>query len=316
MAVEGVDYSFARPDPAGLARAGKKFAVRYGGPGTSGKWLSAGELAALRSAGVDVVANAEGSAGGYRGTAAGRDWALSAERHFRGLGMPADRPIYFSVDFDAGPSDWSSVDAALRGSASVIGAGRVGVYGSYDVVAHCLAAGTASWFWQTYAWSAGRRHPMAHLFQYQNGVAVAGGDCDLTRALTADYGQWGYPGVDDMAFTDGQMQAFPWQYKGGGTATPGQSTLGMLTEITLAARAQALRDAAILAAVKDKADTAAILARVDARASELATAVGQVDEEVWAKVPDPGISAAEKAALLRAVLGDDSAAVGRILAGL
>jgi hypothetical protein len=203
MPVEGVDYSFSRPTPAGLKAAGKQFAVRYGGEGSSTKWLTAAELARLHAAGVDVVANVEGSTGGYKGTAAGRQWATSGEAMFRRLGMGADRPIYFSVDWNAGASDWASIDAALKGSASVIGADRVGVYGSYATVAHCVAAGTASWFWQTYAWSGASLHPKSNLYQYKNGVTIAGGDCDLTRALTADYGQWGVSrsGVDDMPIT-------------------------------------------------------------------------------------------------------------------
>jgi Domain of unknown function (DUF1906) len=314
MIIEGVDYAWDRPSAAGLAAAGKRFAIRYGGPGSAGKQLDAAELSALRAAGLDIVANAEGSAGGYLGAAAGRAWAGAAEQHFRDLGMPADRPIYFSVDFDAGPADWPAIDAALRGSAEIIGAGRVGVYGSYDTIAHCVAAGTARWFWQTYAWSGGRWHPQAHLQQYRNGVALAGGTVDLTRATTADYGQWGYTGGDEMAFTEAQMRAFPWQYVGGGIPA-GMSTLGVLNELVVSARAQKLRDEAILAAVRDDADKAEILAHVDAKAAELAVQVSQVDEEVWAKVPDPGVTAAEKAALLRAVLGDDAAAVGALLQG-
>lgn len=117
---------------------------------------------------------------------------------------------------------------------------------------------------------------------------------------------------DPMAFTDAQMRAFPWQYAGGGIPA-GMSTLGVLNELVLSARAQKLRDEAILSAVKDKADTAAILARVDAKAAELAAQVDQVDEAVWSKVPDPSIPVEEKAALLRAVLGVDAAAVGAAL---
>jgi hypothetical protein len=153
------------------------------------------EADALRAAGIAVVANVEESAGTYRGTAAGIRWATAGDAFFRKLGMPADRPIYFSVDWDAGPADWPDIDAALRGSASVLGPGRVGVYGSYATVAHCAAAGTAAWFWQTYAWSGGRWHPAAHLQQYRNNVALAGGTVDLTRAVTTDYGQWGEAGM-------------------------------------------------------------------------------------------------------------------------
>lgn len=202
--IEGVDYAWGAPSAAGLAAAGKKFAVRYGGPGSAGKQLTAAELARLRAAGLDVVANAEGAAGDFRSAAVGKSWAQSAAAHFGALGMPAGRPIYFSVDWDAGAADWAGIDAALRAAGSVIGAAQVGVYGSYATVAHCVAVGTAHWFWQTYAWSGSRLHPAANLYQYRNGVTVAGGDCDLTRALTADYGQWGYSNEleDDVSQAD------------------------------------------------------------------------------------------------------------------
>lgn len=206
MSVEGVDYADARPSTAGLVRAGKKFVVRYGGPGRTSKQLDATELRSLLAAGLSVVANAEGAANGYRGRAVGRAWAQQAEEHFRALGMPTDRPIYFSVDWQADSGDWADIDAALRGSAEVIGAGRVGVYGGYNTIAHCAAAKTARWLWQTYAWSGGKWHPAAHLQQYRNGVTVAGGDCDLDRAMVADYGQWGQKEELDMPLTDSDAE--------------------------------------------------------------------------------------------------------------
>lgn len=191
MTIEGVDYSFSRPSAAALKAAGKRFAVRYGGPGSASKQLTSSELRDLRANGIDVVANAEGSAGGFKGTSAGISWASSAQSYFAALGMPANAPIYFSVDWDAGSADWGGIDAALRGAASVIGASRVGVYGSYDTVVHCHSAGTAKWFWQTYAWSGGKTPPSyVHLYQYKNGVTIGGADCDLTRALQPSYGQW------------------------------------------------------------------------------------------------------------------------------
>lgn len=272
---EGVDYSFARPSPTGLAAAGKKFAVRYVGPGTDGKHLHADELAALRAAGLDVVANAEGSAGGFTGATAGRDWATSADAACRALGMPADRPIYFSVDFDAGSADWPGIDAALRAAAAVIGAARVGVYGSYATVAHCRAAGTAAWFWQTYAWSNGLWQPWAHMQQYRNGVTIAGGDCDLTRATVADYGQWGFNGGDpDMSFDEDKI---PISYPAPNPANPtwtGPNALGNARDMAAEARdrikalqttvdlyhkavltaIQGVNEEAVLAAVREEAE--------------------------------------------------------------
>lgn len=200
MTVEGVDYAFPPiPSAAALKAAGKHFACRYGGPGSGSKQLHAAELAALRAAGIDVVANAEGAPNALRTPAVGRAWALSARDHFRALGMPAARPIYFSVDWDAGPGDWAGIDAALRAAAAVIGAENVGVYGSYATVSHCHSAGSARWFWMTYAWSGGRTPPsFVHLYQYRNGQRIGGADCDFTRALQPDYGQWGYVEEDDM----------------------------------------------------------------------------------------------------------------------
>lgn len=200
MTIEGVDFAFSQPSASALAAAGKKFACRYGGPGSAAKHLSAAEMTALKSKGIEVVANAEGAARGFTGTAAGRTWAQQALAHFKALGMPDDRPIYFSVDWDAGSHDWAGIDAALKAAAAVLGGvSRVGVYGSYDTIAHCASAGTARWFWQTYAWSHGQWHPKAHIQQYRNGVTIGGADCDLDRAMAADFGQWG---GDSDVFTD------------------------------------------------------------------------------------------------------------------
>lgn len=52
------------------------------------------------------------------------------------------------------------------------------------------------------------------------------------------------------------------------------------------------------------------------RWAAIAAAVGNVDEEVMAKLGAAQTSAEQKASLLRPVLGDQAAAVGRLLAGL
>jgi len=205
MTIEGVDYAFSKPSPAALVAAGKHFACRYGGPGSDGKQLTAGELAALSAAGIAVVANAEGTEDGLKGGySTGRAWALDADAYFRALGMPADRPIYLSADWDATSSWMDEIDAAMDGAASVLGRARVGVYGGYDVIAHLAANGKAKWFWQTYAWSEGFWHPAAHIRQYRNGVTIGGADCDLNRAMVTDYGQW--TGVDMLTNAERDTQ--------------------------------------------------------------------------------------------------------------
>jgi hypothetical protein len=199
--IEGVDYAWARPTVASLVAAGKRFACRYGGPGSAGKQLDPTEARALAAAGIAIVANAEGRADGLaEGTNAGRDWAVQAEAHFAKCGMPPDRPIYLSVDFDVTVAGWLNVARALNAAAGVLGPARVGVYGGYKAMLWARRDDVAAWFWQTYAWSGGRWAPGNHCEQYDNGVSMGGGNVDLNRALKADYGQW-IPEGGDMALT-------------------------------------------------------------------------------------------------------------------
>lgn len=191
--IEGIDYAFQRPTIPAIVTAGKAFVIRYGGAGTSDKWLTAGEADRLRAAGLSIVANVEGAASGMLGGyATGAQWASNADRHFRACGMPPDRPIYLSADFDVQSAQWPAVASALRGAASAIGIDRVGIYGGRNAIRWAQRDGVARWFWQTYAWSGSPTQwlPGVHIQQYRNGVTIGGADCDLDRALTADFGQW------------------------------------------------------------------------------------------------------------------------------
>lgn len=190
---EGIDYAFQRPTISAIVAAGKAFVIRYGGAGTTDKWLAPSESVELRTAGMSIVANVEGAANGLlNGWTTGAQWASNADRHFRACGMPADRPIYLSVDFDVQSTQWPMVASALRGAASVIGAERVGIYGGRNAIRWAQRDGVARWFWQTYAWSGNPTQwlPGVHIQQYRNGVTIGGASCDLDRSLTADFGQW------------------------------------------------------------------------------------------------------------------------------
>lgn len=196
MPIEGVDYSWSRPDPTRLAAAGKKFACRYLSY-TASKNLTAAEARRLHAAGVATVANWEATADGWRGGGkAGAQHAIEAKRLAAELGIPADRPIYFSIDTDTSNADLSGpVAEYLAAAAAVLGAARVGVYGGIRTVRYALDHGLARWAWQTYAWSGGQWDSRAHIQQYRNGVTLAGADVDLNRATVLDYGQWG---VEDV----------------------------------------------------------------------------------------------------------------------
>ena len=162
-----------------------------GGPGLPGKLLTTSEYADLQAHGIAIVLNWETTAdrmlGGY---SAGSTDAGIADQVARALGHPADRPVYFSCDFDAAPSDQAAIDSYLTGVAAVLGVDRTGVYGSYYVVQRCLDNGAAQWTWQTTAWSGGQREPRAHLYQRTGTVTVGGVACDVNEALRTDFGQY------------------------------------------------------------------------------------------------------------------------------
>lgn len=190
--VEGVDYSYARPNPAGLVKAGKRFAVRYvTPPGKGAKGIDQAEYDALHAAGIAVVVVWENRAGdameGWPQGVADAKAAQAGLQRIVGLG---DRlPVYFAVDWEAQPGELPTIRAYLQGAASVLGWQRVGVYGSYRVVENAADFDVAAWFWQTYAWSGGKVSTHAHLHQYLNGQSLAGGTVDLVRALKPEYGQ-------------------------------------------------------------------------------------------------------------------------------
>ncbi len=207
----GVDYAWMpHPKPSTLKAQGKTFACRYIGTNIDdGKMLTAAEYASLRAQDVDVVANVEGSPGGFRGYVAGQRWANNGVAWIKNkaLPMPSDRPIYFSADWDVSKTDWPDLKAALDGAASIIGRNRVGLYGGRYAIQQAQQTGAAKWFWQTYAWSGGVWLPGTHIQQYQNGVRIDGADCDLNRAMQPDFGQWGYEGAtmdwDDPLYKKG-----------------------------------------------------------------------------------------------------------------
>lgn len=285
MALEGVDYSWARPAPADLYKAGKRFAVRYLSWGSSGrgnsilsgasngKVLTKSEADKLQAAGLAVVSNWEFRTDDQmRGRDGGRYDAREAERlHLDRGGDPA-APIYFSTDFDASTAQLTTCYEYLRGCADVLGWDRVGVYGGYRTIAHMHGKGV-KWLWQTYAWSGGRWHPGAQLQQYKNGVKVAGADVDLNRATTTNFGQWAATKEDDedmswdqkidlitgqgVSYSDTEWRASFL------LASDHYYTMKFGQELLAGQKAAKLREEAILAAVKGL-DTKAVLAKIDA----------------------------------------------------
>lgn len=187
----GVDYSFGRPTPAAIASRGYTFAVRYLSTPGNAKNLTLKEAAALNGAGVSCVLVFELSArrtlDGYN---AGFADARSARDQADSCGAPADAIIYFAVDFDAIPSQFPRIAEYFRGAQAAIGAGRVAGYGEHDVGRYLLDRWCVIKWWQSFAWSGGRRLPDAAMFQRREQVAIDGVACDINDALTDEFGAW------------------------------------------------------------------------------------------------------------------------------
>lgn len=191
---EGVDYSFSKPTPAQLKAAGKTFACRYVGTPESAKNLSPAEAEVLQRAGIDIVSNYEAGNAGWMlgGRSAGERAARLADADAVRCGMPQGRPIYFSCDFNATYDEWKNgVKPCLQGAASVLGAGRVGMYGGLFQVDWAARELGMRWLWQALGWRYGQWSPRALIQQYNNGETLGSGIVDYDRALVADFGQWG-----------------------------------------------------------------------------------------------------------------------------
>jgi hypothetical protein len=187
----GVDYAWGRPSVSSLANAGVKFVVRYLSHDTTGKNLSHAEAVKLSNAGFWLAVVWETTANrALSGHAAGVADAKDAAAQAKACGMPAGRPIYFAVDFDATSGQQSAINAYLDGAASVLGKANTGIYGGYNPVKRALDGGHCAWAWQTYAWSGGKWDPRAQLQQYSNDHTIGGVGLDYDRSTKSDYGQW------------------------------------------------------------------------------------------------------------------------------
>lgn len=203
--IEGVDYSLARPDPTCLFKAGKRFASRYlSPPGGINKDLTRDEAKALSAAGIAIVANWEDfETRPLRGHDTGVQDATAALTMALVCGMPAGKPIYFSVDFDASTAQMeSAVGPYFQGCIEVLGLEQVGAYGGLRVIRWLFDHNLIKWGWQTYAWSGGVWDPRAQVQQYKNSQVVCGTPgIDLDRAVVDDFGQW-FLEEDELANSD------------------------------------------------------------------------------------------------------------------
>lgn len=185
----GIDYAFGTPDLGRLKAAGYTFVCRYVG-GEGEKDLHGEEAIWLSHAGFDIVTVFEaGAKGALAGSGQGEIDAVLAQGQLVHIGAPF-APVYFAVDFEAEPEQMPAIRSYFAGALKQLGRDRVGVYGGYPAVHELMSLDSVKYGWQTLAWSDGRWSPHAQLRQIRNGVKLAGIECDLDRALAADFGQF------------------------------------------------------------------------------------------------------------------------------
>ena len=211
---ELVDYSrTATSDWAALAAALKargfvgagRYATSDKSP--SGRGVTAAEYAAFRAAGMEMFFYYERSAGWmvYDNSeyllspdvafAIGVPAARDAHANLTGCGAPPATPIVFAHDIEPNPAHYATVDATLRGCASVIGPERTWLYGGRRIIDHCRdAMWDVTGFVQTHAWSYVNGVLILadgiNAIQYNTGTNIIGGaNCDYVRALKPIYGQ-------------------------------------------------------------------------------------------------------------------------------
>jgi len=188
--IRGYDYASARPNLDELKKVGK-FVARYVCALVGTKVISKEEADDIRAHGLGLVLVYEQYiARPLEGRSAGHADALVALAQARSAGFPEDRPIYFAMDDDFQPAQQPVIDEYLRGAAEVMGIARTGVYGGIKVIDRCWTNKTATWFWQTGAWSYHKESIHAHFVQMtaQNPMIVGGVKVDLNETRQADWG--------------------------------------------------------------------------------------------------------------------------------
>jgi hypothetical protein len=201
MPTKGIDCAtpLTAKTAAAIAAAGYKFAARYlVPPAYAWKRLTRAEADAIAAAGMQIVSVFETTANRPSGGAAnGKADGAAALKEAQLIGQPPGSAIYFACDWDAQQADFDAIEAYLRAAAAQLAGYEVGVYGSYAVVEEMARRGACRHFWQTYAWSRGKKSAKANIWQYKNGVSLAGHPVDLNESYGGE-GWWNTKGDEPM----------------------------------------------------------------------------------------------------------------------
>jgi len=166
-----------------LAAEGVKFVVRYLVPSSyAWKRLIKSEADAIQEAGLRLASVFQlGEDRPKGGAANGKADGKAALTEAKLIGQPLGSAIFMAVDYQAQSDDYDKIEAYLRAAQTELSEYHVGVYGHYGLVEEMARRGACRYFWQTYAWSGGKKSGRAHLWQYKNNVAMAGHTVDYNE---------------------------------------------------------------------------------------------------------------------------------------
>lgn len=295
MSGQVLDYSTGFPGAAAIHAAGYKGAVRYIGFPDRKKCTTAGELVDFTANGMGMALVHENTITDWRGGYdAGQSAAQRSRNHADAIGFPRNRPIYLAVDQDVVlAGEFDTMLNYLRGAGSVLGSGLVGVYGEADAIDRARNAGVAQFFWQTAAWSKGRR-TAAHLFQNIGTVTVGSVTCDTNDVLQGDWGQHNLE--DELSWTDSLPNPIYNKEDGG---QPAYSAADWLVNANL----KAGRAVDIAARIEARLDAMAANTSVAITSEQLNALVQGISTQVINALPETGVTKQDIHNILSDILG-------------
>jgi hypothetical protein len=161
------------------------------------KGLTADEAKTIQAAGLTLFSIFEKgpTAVSYFTNAQAMKDAADAMNWAADVGQPANTAIYFTVDYDAQDKDFPAILAYFKTLRKYLKGFKIGAYGKYDVLNYLHANNAADYWFQTIAWSGGKRCSFNNLYQFQCDKTMCGIDVDYNNIEkdTADIGAWNQP---------------------------------------------------------------------------------------------------------------------------
>jgi hypothetical protein len=176
---------------SGLVKAGISHVGRY--LDDNWKGINKAEADILKAAGLQIISIFEKKPTkvSYFTAAQGKSDALEAYKFAQAIGQPTGTAIYFTVDYDAQPSDYDEILTYFQAVKANLKGYIVGAYGSYSVLNFLHSKGVATYYMQTLAWSGGKKCSFLNIYQYKCDTTLNGIDVDLDSLEKSDVGAWG-----------------------------------------------------------------------------------------------------------------------------